>query len=453
MMLLALMLDLHPGTVVRSRAAEPEWKVGLAQVKITPEQPVFLAGYASRNHPFEKVETDLFAKALVLEDRAGQRAVLVTSDLIGFPAALTEPICRRISEKTGLQRERVLLTVSHVHTGPQLSLKAQAHGSMTLADAERTVAYTRQFSDKIVELVVQAASHLEPAKLSWGSGIIHFVMNRREFTPRGVILGNNPRGLADRSLPVLRIDHLDGKPVAVLFSAAVHNTTLTQNNYELCGDYGGFAQAYIQEHVPSAQAMLFLGCAGDANPYPRGTMQLAREHGVSLGQEVCRVLQTILQPVGGPLRIAFGWVDLPLQKLSRAELQKLTENKRDIKADMAKQLLVQLDRGEPLQDRYRCPQAVWQFGHDLTLVALSGEVVVDYVPLLEQALGPNKLWVAAYCNDVYGYLPSARVLQEGGYETRGLYAGGLGFFASQAEHTLVTAVNALAQQAGRDLPR
>src|SRR6516162_325816 len=77
-------------------AAEPDWKVGLAQVKITPDKPIFLAGYASRNHPFEKVETDLFAKALVLEDSAGQRAVLVTSDLIGFTAAVAEPICERI---------------------------------------------------------------------------------------------------------------------------------------------------------------------------------------------------------------------------------------------------------------------------------------------------------------------------------------------------------------------
>ena len=67
-------------------------------------------------------------------------------------------------------------------------------------------------------------------------------------------------------------------------------------------------------------------------------------------------------------------------------------------------------------------------GSDLTLIGLSGEVVVDYVSMIEKALGPNQLWIAAYCNDVYGYLPSARVIAEGGYETRGLYSGGAGFF-------------------------
>src|ERR1700691_3752054 len=96
-------------------AAEPEWKVGLAQVKITPERPVQMSGYAGRVKPFEGVTADLYAKALVLEDRDGHRAVIVTSDLLGFQAAVAEPICERIQKKTGLKREQILLTSSHSH--------------------------------------------------------------------------------------------------------------------------------------------------------------------------------------------------------------------------------------------------------------------------------------------------------------------------------------------------
>src|SRR5438477_10749933 len=95
------------------RATEPEWKVGLAEVKITPERPVSLAGYASRNHPFEKVTTDLYAKALSLEDREGYVGVIVTTDLIGLTAAIAEPICERLASKTGLKREQILLSSSH----------------------------------------------------------------------------------------------------------------------------------------------------------------------------------------------------------------------------------------------------------------------------------------------------------------------------------------------------
>src|SRR5205085_8234811 len=118
---------------------------------------------------------------------------------------------------------------------------------------------------------------------------------------------------------------------------------------------------------------------------------------------------------------------------------------------MAQQMLARLKAGEKLQTEYTCPLAVWQFGDDLTLVALSGEVVSDYVPMLEAALGPTRLWVAAYCNDVYGYLPSARVLREGGYETRGIYSGSAGIFDPRAEEVIVAKVRELAEKAGRKM--
>jgi hypothetical protein len=436
-----------------ARAAEPEWKVGLAKVKITPERPVFMAGYASRNKPFEKVTSDLYAKALALEDRDGHVAVLVTTDLIGLQAAVAEPICERLAAKAGLKREQILLSSSHVHTGPTLSLDPKPGEGRTAGDTQRTVEYTRWLQDRLVEVVQNALEKREPANLSWGSGVANFVMNRREFTSGGVILGVNPRGPADRTVPVLRIDGADGKPRAVLFGAATHNTTLTDKCYEICGDYAGFAQTYVEERNPSVQAMFLLGCAGDSNPYPRGTMEMSREHGAELGKEVCRVLETKLQPVRGPLKIAFDKVALPLQEPTRAELEKQAARKGGIQPGIAKQMLAILDRGDKLPTYYSCPVTVWQFGDDLTLVGLSGEVVVDYVALLEKALGPNKLWPAAYCNDVFGYLPSARVLAEGGYETRGLYHGGIGLFDPKAQDVLVNKVRELAKKVGRALPK
>jgi hypothetical protein len=433
-------------------AAEPEWKVGLAQIKITPERPVLMSGYASRTKPFEKVAADLYAKALVLEDRDGHRGVVVTSDLLGFPADVAEPICQRIEKKTGLKREQILLNSAHTHAGPQLSLKDPPKDDPDSGEKLRTVEYTRQLQDKVVEVVEKAAEHLEPARLSHGGGVIDFAMNRREFTNDGIVLGVNPRGLADRSVPVLRVDSADGKPLAVLFGTACHNTTLGPNNMQISGDYAGFAQTFVQEKYPKTQAMFLLGCAGDANPYPRGTMELAKKHGNALGEEVCRVLETKLRPVGGPLKIAFARANLPLQlPLSREDLQKLAADKRNPKSLGVPPMLAALDRGEKLPTHYTCPLTVWQFGRDLTLVGLSGEVVVDYVPLLEKALGPNQLWIAGYCNDVFGYLPSARVLGEGGYETRGLYSGGAGFFDPKAEEVLVRKVRELAKEAGRKM--
>ena len=434
-----------------ARAADGEWKAGLATIKITPEKPVPMAGYAARTKPFENVAQDIYAKALALEDRQGRRAILVTTDLIGLARAVAEPVCERIEQKTKLARSQILLSSSHTHSAPTLRLEEGAESGVTPEDARNTVAYTRVLQDKLAEVAAQALTRLEPAQLSWGSGVAHFAMNRREFTPGGVILGVNPRGLVDRTVPVLRVDTADGRLRAIVFEYACHNTTLTQTNFSLCGDYAGFAQGYIERQHPGAQAMFMIGCGGDANPYPRGTMENAHEHGATLGQEVCRVLDGPLRRISGPLTCVFDQASLPLQPFPRADLEKMATNGPSWQKGNAKEMLGKLDRGEKLASTYNCPVAVWQFGSDLTLVALSGEVVVDYVPLVEQAIGPLQLWITAYCNDVFGYFPSARVLREGGYECRGLYTT-TGFFAPNAQDLLVAKVRDLAQRAGRTLP-
>src|SRR5262245_14997419 len=226
-------------------AGDADWKVGLAQVKITPSQPMLMSGYAGRTKPFESVAGELYVKAMVLQDSTGRRAALVTSDLIGFPAAVAEPICERLEQKIGLKREAILLNSAHTHAGPQLGVKPPAKDAPDAGEALRSLEYTRDLQDKVVAVVVEAMQRLQSARLLWGSGVIHFSMNRREFTPGGVILGVNPRGLADRSVPVLRVDSPEGAPRAILFGAAVHGTTLGQDNLQLCGDFAGFAQGYV----------------------------------------------------------------------------------------------------------------------------------------------------------------------------------------------------------------
>jgi neutral ceramidase len=433
-----------------SHGAAAEWKAGLASVKITPQVPVMLSGYANRIKPFERVAQDIFAKALVLEDSRGHRAVILTSDLIGMPAALTESLAKDIETKTGLTRAQVLFTWSHNHAGPSLSLKKSPGPGVAPADAENRVTYTRWLQDQLVDVVVRALANLEPARLSHGRGVAKFVMNRREFTEKGIILGVNPQGPADRSVPVLRIDAADGSPRAVLFGAAAHNTTLSSRNFDLCGDYAGFAQHFVQEKFPGVQAMFMMGCGGDANPYPRGELDQAKAHGDELGAEVVRVLRMKLRPVTGPLNVTFDNASLPLQPMTREQLEPLPTTAPNWQLGNAAQMLAMLKRGEKLPAHYRAPLAVWQFGRDLTLVAISGEVVYDYLPLVEKALGPLNLWVAGYANDDFGYLPSARIVHEGGYETRGLNSGD-GWFAAEAQDAVVAKLTELARKAGRPI--
>lgn len=443
MRLLQALLLCIPGLALSQPA---DWRVGLASVDITPAEPIPMSGYASRRAPFEAVAQPLYAKAMAVQDREGNRAVLITADLLGFTRERSEAICSRLEASDGLSREQVLLNASHTHAGPLVSGSMMA--SAPEASREAIGRYIGVMEDKIVSAAQKALLDLRPARLDWGRGVAQFVMNRREFTERGVILGTNASGPADRTVPVLRVTGEDGSPRAVVFGAGSHCTTLTGGNMLIAGDYAGYAQEFLEARRPGIQAMFMTGCAGDANPYPRGTLDLARRHGSELAGAVQEVLAGSLAPVRGPLRTRLQMVDLPLEPHTRGQIEEMEPGAPSYRRFFTQGALAKLDRGEPLLESYSAPFALWQFGSDLTLVAFSGETVVDYVRLTQEALGPLKLWVSGYANDVFGYLPTSRILREGGYETRGLYVE-YGLFRPGVEDIVMEAIRSMARSAGR----
>jgi neutral ceramidase len=424
-----------------------EWEAGLSSVKITPERPVPLVGYASRTNVFKEVDEDVYAKALALKDSNGGRALLITADICILSPTVAEPICEEIAAKTGLARENIIISVSHTHSGPWVSFKASR--ALGLGDhiTNEVIQYTRSFQKKLVEAGTDALAKLAPAKLSYGLGVANFGMNRRESTTNGVILGVNPRGYVDRAVPVLRIDSPEGELRGVLFGYACHGTTFPSDSLIVSPDYPGYARDEIQKRFPKAEALFIAGLGGSANPYPRTGVDLAKQHGSELGREVCRVLETKLRVINGPLRCEMENAELPLEKLSREQVIEAGKAKRYLR-DSADEMIAKLDRGESLLQVHKAPVGVWQFGPDLTLISLSGEVVGEYVPLIERALGPMKLWPAAYCNAVSGYIPTRQTLEEGGYECRGLYEDA-GWYTPEAQNILVEKVAELAKRAGR----
>ena len=129
------------------------------------------------------------------------------------------------------------------------------------------------------------------------------------------------------------------------------------------------------------------------------------------------------------------------QRLDPAKIRRLYEGD-------ARGMLDLLDRSEPLPTAYRSSLALWRFGDDLTFVGLPGEAVADYVPMIGQALATEPLWIAAYCNESFGYLPTARILEEGGHETIGLTLD-IGLFSPKVQDAVLTAVRQLATTAER----
>jgi hypothetical protein len=392
------------------------WKAGTARLAITPKESMWMAGYGARNRPSEGAEHDLWAKALVLEDPSGRKAALVTLDICGIGRELSNPI-RDALRPLGLERDRVVLACSHTHCGPVVGTNLITMYPMDDAQRRKVEQYAASLERALPGLVAEAAGRLEPATLAWGNGRADYAVNRRNnkeadvpaLRARGAL-----QGPVDHDVPVLRVAGADGKPRAIVCGYACHCTVLSF--YKFCGDHAGFAQVDIERANPGAQAMFVAGCGADQNPLPRRTVELAEQYGGQLADAVRRVLEGSLRPITAPLVSAYEEINLPFGKMpTRAEVEAEARSTNFSTASRARKLLAILDKEGSFAPTYPYPVQVWRLG-ELTWIFLGGEVVVDYSLRLKGNLGSSHTWVSAYCNDVMAYIPSLRVLREGGYE-------------------------------------
>jgi hypothetical protein len=432
-------------------AAEPkaaDWKAGVAVQVITPDQPMWMAGYGSRNKPAEGKLTELYVKALALEDPRGGRLVLLTSDLVGIPRALSEAVAAEVTKRKGLPRERLMLTVSHTHCGPVLNDSLRTMYDMSPEEARKIEPYTTRVQGWMIDVIVRALDDLKPARIAFGKSTARFAVNRRRPTPKGFENAANPEGPVDHDVPVLRVEAPDGKLRAVAFGYACHNTTL--QFYQWCGDYAGFAQQYLEEKHPGAVALFWMGCGADANPLPRSKVELCKKYGRELADAVEGALAGRLTPLRGDSAARYATIALPLDTIpGRDKWAAEHLSKQHSLRNRAERYLKILDKGGKIDDHYRYyPVQAWRLG-ELTWVALGGEVVVDYDLRLKRELGRDApLWIAGYANDVMAYIPSLRVLKEGGYEgdTSMIPYGMPAKWAPAIEKKIVTKVHELVKE-------
>lgn len=406
------------GLAIPAAPAPAPWKAGVATAVITPEQAMWMAGYASRTNVSRGKFDDLHAKALALEDERGGRMVFVTLDLIGIPRTLRKSLEARVEKAWQLPPGGLLLNASHTHSGPEFRVGRAPADDGEFKPSSLGDSYGRELEEKLFALIGTALEGRAPARLAYSFARCGFAMNRRLPTKDGYKNSPYPEGPVDQSVPVLRVEGEDGKLRAVLFGYACHNTTLAL--YQFSGDYAGYAQQYFEADHPGVTALFMLGCGGDQNPYPRGTVDLAQKHGRALATAVEAALATTLKVVNAPLRSAYAEIQLDYAPApTRAGFQARLASKDRYEASHAKRMLERLEKGEKLPTQYPYPVQVVRFGDALTMVALGGEVVVDYALRLKQELAGPAVWVAGYSNDVMGYIPSVRVLKEGGYEAVG----------------------------------
>ncbi|HEV2292625.1 MAG TPA: hypothetical protein VGR35_02145 [Tepidisphaeraceae bacterium] len=406
---------------------------------------MWLAGFSVRTEPSKGRLSDLHAKALALRHEDEQPFVLVTMDLIAISRDIAATVAREVQRRHGLPRERILFAVSHTHYGPEIRPDKVPFFHIPPEFARKIEPYVDALKTKLIKLIDDALSNMQPVRLLARKGTATFAHNRRAHGPDRVF---------DHEVPVLDVlDAKNGARRAIVFGYACHNTTIPPEDGRYCGDWAGFAQHHIEADNPGALALFITGAAADQNPDPRGSAEHSRAHGRALADAVADALSSgDAHEINGPIVSAFEEVPLEFLPLPPREQLVAEATSADVAVQTKAQFLLRATQdNRDLPATYPCPVQVVCLASELLLIALGGEPVGDWaVKFKSRFVGPL-VWVAGYSNDMFGYLPTVRVQREGGYEGgRAMLWSALPMpFTETVEPRISEAVDRLVMQIGK----
>ena len=392
-------------------------RAGYGKADITPTEPVQLAGYSMRNAPSDGVwgHDRLYARALVF-DVGGARVAFLEADVIVIRA--NDEFRRRVADATGIPLDHILLGDAHNHAAPSPNGKLET-------------SWDRQFEKGLVDAAKEAVAGVQPVKIAAGAGHSRIAMNRRHVIPAdsespltfdendvsqsfgkfktdspvsirefgGVVrLGANPAGPIDDSVQVVRIDKIDGAPLAVMIHYACHGTSLGGRNSKISGEWMGRMQEYVEKQFPGVGAIYLQGAAGDINPRVVGGLDGYQDNiettwalGEEAGREVARVYRLLSsEPPASPhLRIETAEILLP-----RAYRELFTDFTHTSVA---------------------APTTVVRLG-DMMWTTFPGEMFSGIGKKVKAASPATFAYLMGYTNGYIGYFPERQAYAEGGYE-------------------------------------
>jgi len=375
-------------------------KVGIASADITPEGPVWMAGFAARKEPSKGVYRNLTATCVVF-DNGVTRLAFVALDLCKILQPQLADL-RAAAENAGIPPQHLMVNCSHTHYGPQIGHKDNQD-------------YDALFKARTDPLFEAAVADLEPAVLDYTVGSCTMAINRRQLNAEGKVTGMRPepRKPIDPDVPVLRVLSPEGEVKAVLFGYACHPTTVSSLHYEIGTDYPGFARDWIAAAYPGSTPVFFQGCGGDIKPRytdPRSgeygrfgyvlldQLQIVAELGHELGRAVVAALVVPPEPVPA------GSPTLPQKEVTPSiQLGGIVEQ-------------VGLpDKEDPEHKSHSIYVGAWRVG-DVYLFGSQCEICSNIGLRIKRELAPARVWTNGYTHWGGGYVPDAASYPEEGYE-------------------------------------
>lgn len=392
-------------------------QAGVAQVDITPPTGLAMYGYFDRlaKHQLATGILDpLYARLLVL-DTGGKRVALVTLDLgRTFDDSSLDRL--RTIAKQDSHIDELIVTASHTHSGPNiLDVYADGHPP----------AWQDTMLQKISDAIHQAARHLEPARLGTGRGSANIGYNRRRVNPDNSVtmLWSNPKKTStapvDTTVHIVRIDRMDGTPLAILVNYACHPVVFGADNLQYSADYVATMVQTVVAAFPNKPLCLFLqGADGDINPYdattPMDRDAVGRRDwtGRELGREAARIAQEIETKASLP---SLDFADDVLVLPWRWDPQKLHDGLLRVNGPLLFHDHAGLLGASPPPSKIALHVTTLVINRQIALVGMPGEPFVDFQINLRDRCPVQDCLLLGYANGYLDYFPTILAASQGGY--------------------------------------
>ena len=409
-------------------------KAGFGRVKITPPIGTAMTGFGFRDYDptgCKGIHDDLYARALYLND--GREDILIMGfDLLFFSRDEANRYKGAIGRKLDLSPRQILLNTSHTHTGPKV-------GSWDYTPSDRL--YLQFLENAIVNAAVESKNTLRDVTLWAGETHSKLPMSRRKPLPNGIIdFAPYPEGVVYDKLPFCLFKDMGGKPVYLLFSVSTHPSTIKGNerSYFISADYPGKAMAVLDEYLGAAGSLFLQGAAGDSKPsvigkgeesWRAGDWPDVDSAGSMAAYEVINAIDaglTRCEPELSAVSIEMSW---PMaQPRTRAEyvqvIEKPPAHSESIPEGMkrwAQEMIELIDRGFGLPTAVPITAHGVRLGKNLRLVGIEGEIVAELGHLIANFYGNGITFPMGYTDGAQLYLPTSKMLDEGGYEAESYY--------------------------------
>lgn len=390
------------GSGVSNLAAQPRgFRAAAVKVDITPQDSKWLSGYQPRQS--DGVLDNIYHRVVAM-DAGDTQFYLISSDLCLFSPTLYDNVTADLQKETGIPPGQVLWSVTHTHAAPEVGPSDMYKALLGRSDHEWDREYTARVSRALIDAVRTAREKLEPARIAFGTGLALANINRRARDADGRIsLGLNPDGPADRQINLIRLDRADGSLLALIVNYAMHGTVMSGQNLKISGDAPGTVTGYLEEKL-GGTVLYINGAAGNLAPiysvYPTPQSGHLSQFRVLLGDRVLAALQSMGAGTG----------DVAIR-----HAEKVIESPRKEGLAWPGELAGYTANGNP--PLVRLPVRFVRINDTLIWSApieMFCEIAID----VRDRSPFSKTFYFGYTNGWFGYLPTAKGFEEGGYEPR-----------------------------------